>query len=302
MPMSVNRWAAGVLVASAVAALVAPHLHARDDGPVTWVDAASLVSPQLIEDATAMAQKNGAKTLLVRVREHGDSYFLNGLEPRPMALLSLPAFDPLAAIIASAHARGLAVHAWINVNLIAGTDVPLERGHVVYRHPEWLMVPRDIADELARLDMEGPEYLGRLTRYARSRPAEIEGLYLSPVTQAAVDYTTSVVRDIVTRYAVDGVYFDYLRYPGDDFDYSREALRAFGQSVTQFPDRWRRFRADRLTALLDALRAAVKTARPTAVVSVAVPADPVVAFTRYLQDWSGWMKKGLLDTTFSAPF
>jgi len=299
MVSSVARWAPGLVVASAVTlavtALAVPRLHARDEVRALWVVRTSLTSPQAIDDMVTAAQQSGFNTLLVQVRGRGDAYFLNGVEPRPASLSSQPAFDPLAVTITKGHARGLAVHAWINVNLVAGTDVPATRGHIAYRHPEWLMVPRQIADDLAALDPAGPEYLGRLTRFARARSAEIEGLYLSPATPAAVEYTTSVVRDIVQRYAVDGVHFDYLRYPSDDFDYSRETLRAFGQSVTRFPDRFRRFRADRLTALLTQLRKAVKIARPAAAVSVAVAPDPVEASAERLQDWSAWLNQGLMD-------
>jgi uncharacterized lipoprotein YddW (UPF0748 family) len=250
----------------------------------------------------ASAKQSGLNTLLVQVRGRGDAYFLNGVEPRPASLSSQPAFDPLADAVAKGHAGGLAVHAWLNVNLVAGLDVPAARAHIVYRHPEWLMVPRQIAGDLSALDSDGPEYLGRLMRYTRSQGADLEGLYLSPATPGAIEYTTGIVRDIVQRYAVDGVHFDYVRYPSDDFDYSREALRAFGQNPAKVPDRWRQFRADRLTALLTALRTAVKAARPAAAVSVAPAPDPAVASVRHLQDWNAWLTRGLLDVAFSAPF
>jgi uncharacterized lipoprotein YddW (UPF0748 family) len=277
---SAARWAPAIVVASAaalaVAALAAP-LSARDEVRALRVPRTGLTSPQAVDALVASAQQGGLNTLVVQVRALGDAYFLNGIEPRPIALYSQPAFDPLAEMIAKGHARGLAVHAWINVNLIAGTDVPAARAHVVYRHPEWLMVPRQIADDLATLDPAGPEYLGRLTRYARSRSPEIEGLYLSPATPGAIEYTTGIVRDIVQRYAVDGVHFDHLRYPNDDFDYGRETLRAFGQNVAKSPDRWRQFRADRLATLLAELRKAVKAARPSAVVTVDGAPDSALA-------------------------
>ena len=102
----------------------------------------------------------------------------------------LAAFDPLADAIAKAHEAGLRVHAWINVNLIASaTDLPAAREHVVYRHPEWLMVPRALAEDLSDVDPHSPGYIGRLARYARSQSAEIEGLYLSPVAAESVTYT-----------------------------------------------------------------------------------------------------------------
>ncbi len=211
--------------------------------------------------------------------------------------------------------------AWINVNLIAGaTELPSSREHLIYRHPEWLMVPRALADDLSRVDPRSPEYLGRLARYVRSRPTELEGLYLSPIPPAASAHTTAVVRDIAQRYEIDGVHFDYIRYPTQDFDYSRETVAAFRASVlpdlsladrrrydsrveagepiiyTQaFPERWRIFRTTRLTALLNGLRGAVKAVRPSALVTVAVTPDPREASAWYLQDWRGWIDHGLVD-------
>ncbi len=260
-----------------VVALAAP-LAARDDVRALWVPRTQLTSPQAVDALVASAKQNGSNTLIVQARALGDAYFLNGIEPRPISLYSQPAFDPLAEMIAKGHAQGLAVYAWINVALIAGTDVPAARAHLVYRHPEWLMVPRQIADDLAPLDPAGPEYLGRLTRYARSLAPEIEGLYLSPATPGAVEYTTAIVRDIVQRYAVDGVHFDHVRYPSDDFDYGRETLRAFGQNIAKSSDRWRQFRADRLATLVTELRKTVKAARPSAVVTVDGAPDSALAF------------------------
>src|SRR5215467_11319708 len=270
-----RRWAAGLAGLGLVVAfshLVS--LQARDEVRALWVVRTSLTSLQAIDEMVAAAQQSGFNTLLVQVRGLGDSYFLGGVEPRPAALAAQPAFDPLATAIAKGHERGLGVHAWINVNLVAGTDVPASRSHIAYRHPEWLMVPRALARDLSALDPTGPEYLGRLMRYARARAADLEGLYLSPTTAGAVDYTNSVVRDVVQRYPVDGVHLDYLRYPNEDFDYGRETVAAFRHSLAAglpavdvqrydarvtseplfytdaFREEWRVFRLDRLTALL----------------------------------------------------
>jgi len=282
--------------ATAVAAvLAAVPLRARDETRALSVLRTKLTSPHAVDEVVAGARTGGYTTLLVQIREYGDAYFLNGVEARPAAFDAQPTFDPLADIIAKGHASGLAVHAWINVNLVAGTEAPAARTHIVYRHPEWLMVPRQIAEDLLPLEADGPEYLGRVMRYARAHSDQIDGLYLSPSTPAAIEYTTSVVRDIAKRYAVDGVHLDHLRYPSDDFDYSRETLRAFGRNPAQAADAWRQFRADRLTALLTGLRTAVKTARPAASISVATDADPAVALLRHFQDRSLWVDRGLLD-------
>jgi len=308
------------LVAASTILLLSP-LHAQDEVRALWVVRTTLSSPAAVETMVQAAKTSGFNTLIVQVRGRGDSYFARGLEPQPAALAAQPTFDPLAVTIARAHEAGLQVHAWINVNLIAGAvDLPSARDHVVYRHPEWLMVPRALAADLAGVDARSPEYLGRLSRHARERSADIEGLYLSPVQSAAAAYTTSVVRDIAARYEIDGIHLDYIRYPTQDFDYSRDSISAFRTSVvgdlaaddrrrydarasggepliyTQaFPERWLAFRTARLTALLDRLREAVRSARPSAIISVAVKPDPAEAEARHFQDWRGWIDRGLVD-------
>src|ERR1700674_602098 len=107
-----------------------------------WVVRTSLSSPAAIEEMVTAARAGGFNTLLVQIRGRGDAYYLGGVEPRPAALISQPNFDPLATTLSKAHGAGLAVHAWINVNLVAGLDLPVAPAHIVYRHPEWLMVPR----------------------------------------------------------------------------------------------------------------------------------------------------------------
>jgi uncharacterized lipoprotein YddW (UPF0748 family) len=299
---------------------IAP-LQAQDEVRALWVVRTTLTSPAAVASMVDAAQAGGFNTLIVQVRGRGDAYFLGGVEPRPAALAAQPSFDPLAVTIARAHQAGLQVHAWINVNLVAGAaDRPAERDHVVYRHPEWLMVPRAIAEDVAGVDARSPEYVGRLLRYLRGRSNDVEGLYLSPIPAAAAAYTTSVVRDIASRYELDGVHFDYIRYPAQDFDFSHDAIAAFRASLSSdltpddrrrydarassgepliytqvFPERWRQFRTARLTALVDALHTAVRAVRPSAVVSVAVNPSPATAASQFLQDWRGWIDRGLVD-------
>lgn len=319
MPSARLRRAVAAIVATLIL-IIAP-ARAQDEVRALWVVRTTLASPAAVATMVASAKASGFNTLLVQVRGRGDAYFQHGLEPQPAALAARPDFDPLATTIERAHEAGLQVHAWVNVNLVAGaSDLPLAREHVIYRHPEWLMMPRALVDDLAGVDPHSPEYLGRLARYVRGQPAELEGLYVSPVSQAAADYTVAVVRDIAERYAIDGVHFDYIRYPNEDFDYSRDTLAAFRRSLAErviagdqrrwdaraaagepliytqaFPERWHAFRTDRLTALLTALGRAVKTSRPAAVVSVAVAPDPSEAAARRLQDWRDWLDRDLVD-------
>ncbi len=326
MAVSPRRFRCGLVLTAAVAAVAAvatmaaaPAVRTAPEVRALWVVRTTLTSRESIAAMVSAARASGFNTLLVQVRGRGDAYYAGGLEPRAPQLATAPTFDPLATTLALAHAAGLQVHAWINIGLIAGAaELPAARDHVIYRHPEWLMVPRGLASALAGTDPRSPEYLGRLARYVRSQPAELEGLYLSPVTAAAADYTVAVVSDIVDRYAVDGVHFDYVRFPTDDFDFSRGALAAFRSEVTglsaaerhrldarlpdeplayaqALPDRWHAFRRDRLTSLVVRLHDTVKSRGASAVVSAAVGPDPAESAARRLQDWRTWVDRGLLD-------
>ena len=285
-----------------------------------WVLRTSLTTRENIATLVRSARDSGFNTLLVQVRGRGDAYYLGSVEPRPADLLRQPTFDPLASVLEAGHAAGLRVHAWVNVNLISSaSDLPAAREHVVYRHAAWLMVPRDIAQELASIEPESPAYVGKLARWTRTQPAEIEGLYTSPIIPEAADYTHSIVRDLAHRYAVDGIHLDYARYPSERFDYSRPAIREFRTAVRgslpdamrrsldaeeavdlfaypdALPDQWRTFRIARMTALVSRLHATVKRERPQALVTAAVAPDMRDAYRHRLQDWKGWLEADLVD-------
>ena len=306
-----------VILALAAAAVAAGGAAREVRG--LWVVRTSLASPSSIAAMVAAARGAGINTLVVQVRGRGDAYYASRLEPRPPSLAAQPAsFDPLSAVLREAHARGLAVHAWVNVNLVADAgDPPADPRHIVNRHPEWLMVPIELASAIG--DPKGEGFVRTLASWTRSQSAAVEGLFASPIPSGAADHVTSVVRDLVTRYPVDGVHFDYVRYPGASFDYSREALRAFRDGVAgelprqdrqalerteranpliwtrMYPQRWEAFRRARLTALVRRLRAVVAARRPKAIVSAAVVPDPETAVAAKYQDWPHWAAAGLID-------
>lgn len=286
-----------------------------------WVLRTSLTSRQSITSLVRHARENGFNTLFVQVRGRGDAYYRGGLEPLPAALERQPdSYDPLAVVTESARAAGIQVHAWVNVNLVSSAvQLPTTRDHLVYRHPEWLMVPRDLAQELAAVPTDSPAYLGTLARWTRQQSADVEGLYTSPVHTAAGAHVEAVVRDLVKRYAIDGIHFDYARYPTERFDYSKAAIAEFraairpqlddtlrrtldaGTQVDLFaypdalPEAWRTFRVDRMTRLMTRLGHAARAERPALQVSVAAAPDRQEALDRRLQDWGTWLSAGIVD-------
>jgi uncharacterized lipoprotein YddW (UPF0748 family) len=285
-----------------------------------WVQRGSLASPASVITAVDMAKRGGFNTLIVQVRGRGDAFYDSRHEPRPALLAKQPlSFDPLAMMIERAHRADLKVHAWVNVNLVSDAEPPAARKHIVYAHPEWLMVPRPLAEDLGRMNPRDTQYLRRLSEYARARSDRVEGIFLSPIHKGAADHIVKVIGDIVARYDLDGIHLDYIRFPNDEFDYSTGALDEFRADVTSrltgaerreyatrargrplfytemFPQGWQDFRRARLTALLTRIRTTVKSRRPRAMLSAAVFPDANDAANRRFQNWGAWLDAGLLD-------
>jgi uncharacterized lipoprotein YddW (UPF0748 family) len=297
--------------------------HAKTSGEVRalWVLRSSLTTPANIQTLVRTASAQGFNTLLVQIRGRGDAYYVSTLEPRAAELVRQPAtFDPLATVIREAHAAGLRVHAWMNTDLVSSAvDLPLARNHIIYQHPEWLMVPREIAQDVAKLDPTNPGYVGKIARWSRAESEAVEGLYSSPINPAAAEHTFAVVTDVANRYDLDGIHLDYVRYPNDQFDYSRFAIAAFRASIRprlaaavraavdaqdaidlfaypdRFPTEWKEFRRDRLTSMVTHIAQTLRAEHPKMMLTMAVKPDAAEAADVRLQDWRRWLQTGLVD-------
>lgn len=104
-------------------------------------------------------------------------------------------FDFPAVLIRECHARGIAVHAWF-FDFAEGADA-----HVVRQHPEWLALDpqgRPTTAEVLR---------GRPYRLAWMCPARRPGY--------TDQWLIPVIEEFASRYDVDAIHHDYVRYPGD---------------------------------------------------------------------------------------
>jgi uncharacterized lipoprotein YddW (UPF0748 family) len=286
-----------------------------------WVVRTTLTSPEKIQQLVNAAADNGFNTLIVQVRGRGDAYYKSRVEPRAVELKAQPAsFDPLALTITEAHRRGLKVHAWINTNLLANLDaLPADPAHVYNRHPEWLAVPKPVAAELFKLRPRDPVYRLKIVEWSKANRGELEGVYTGPANPKVKDHIYNIWMDVLKRYPVDGLHFDYVRFASPDFDYSRMSLAAFEKwlqpqlspserralkdalkqnplaAAETFPAKFADFQRAQVTALVERIYRAVKKRRPEVLVSAAVFANDENAYTRRFQDWKRWLQMGILD-------
>lgn len=284
-----------------------------------WVVRGTLTEADRIRRMVADAADAGFNTLIVQVRGRGDAYYASRWEPRAEQVVR-PDFDPLALVIDEAHARGLAVHAWVNTHLVwSGENLPVSPEHVVNERPDWLAVPRALARELWRVEPHDPRFVAALRRYAAEHSDAVEGLYTSPSHPGAQERIYDVWMDLAERYELDGIHFDYVRFPSADFDYGRGALDRFRSWVSPrlsperlreldeayrsdpfaftdaLPGPWGEFRRAQITRLVERVYHGVKARRPDVLVSAAVFANVDDAYGARFQDWRAWLDAGILD-------
>jgi uncharacterized lipoprotein YddW (UPF0748 family) len=289
--------AVGLLVLAALPASATAPQELRG----LWVVRTALVSPQTVDAAVDDAAEGGFNALFVQVRGRGDAFYRSGLVPRSVLLERQPkGFDPLARLIARARARGLQVHAWVNVLLTGHFGQPLPRAHVLAVHPDWAMVPRSVA--MAAMVASGERRLRLIAEEARSE-GDVEGYYLSPAAPAVRDHLVRVVRELVHGYGLDGLHLDFVRYPGPTWDYSRAALEGFRRAIggtdlldapARNPAAWDDYRREVLTELVTRLADAARSERPGLILSAAVAPDEAQAVSQKFQDWPRWLETGVL--------
>ena len=286
-----------------------------------WVVRNTLTSPEKIHQMVERAKTAGFNTLIVQVRGRGDAYYRSRWEPRANELRDQPAeFDPLAVTIAEAHQRGLKVHAWLNTSLLANLDaLPDDPNHVFNKHPEWLAVPRPVAAELYQMAPTDPRYRQRIVEWSKANRGELEGVYTGPANSKVRDHIYRIWMDILKKYPVDGMHFDYIRLASPDFDYSRTSIENFHQwlkarltaaertslkaaqatdplaATEMFKEKFANFQREQITGLVQRIYREVKKQRPKVIVSAAVFANDENAYTRRFQDWRRWLQMGILD-------
>src|SRR5919204_3104207 len=224
-----------------------------------WVVRDKITTASAIDDLIEDAATRAIFDLVVQVRGRGDAYYRSELEPKAEAITE--DLDPLDRLIRYGGTAGIRVHAWANVYFVWSHPekrMPLDASHVVHRHPEWLLRP----DGVHALDPAGGK--------------DWEGIYADPANVDARAFTIGIFEDIVRRYRVESLHYDYVRYPQVTYAKSAEDHR-------------------HVTALVRESASRLRSARPSVVISAAVFPDPPVARDRVLQRWPEWAAEGLID-------
>jgi len=172
---------------------------------IDWPSKPGLSPEQQQAELTALldkAEQSKLNTLIFQVRSEGDamyesqakapeptSFWLTGESGAPLPKYDslgkkgVEKLDPLAFAVKEAHKRGIELHAWVNPFRARATD-----SHPVSKdHPSVTKAPTTFQ-------------AGTQT-------------WFNPGSKAAVQHTLDVIKDISTRYDVDGIHIDDYFYP-----------------------------------------------------------------------------------------
>lgn len=189
--------------------------------------------------------------------------------------------DPLELLIKEAHASGIRVHAWLNIlSLSANTDAPI-------------------------LKKYGSSILTRNLKSKRViEDYKIDDQYfLEPGDLNVRAELANMVEDLLRAYpGLDGIQFDYIRYPDRNPAYGYTAANAerFKQStglgrIDEDSGIWKEWKRKQVTELLNVLVRTAKAARPDITISATACAPYIRAYHEAYQDWPYWLNSGLVD-------
>ena len=157
---------------------------------INWPSRRGLSAAQQQAELDAMMDTTaelGFNAVFFQVRAEADAFYPSELEPWSRFLTGTqgqdPGYDPLAYAVEAAHARGLELHAWLNPYRAATNRTQAS-------------APSHVSNSLS----------GSVRNYGNFQ-------WLDPGDAAAEEHTLAVVRDVVSRYDVDGLHFDDYFYP-----------------------------------------------------------------------------------------
>lgn len=261
----------------------------------------TLTSRAGIEAVVAELAAADVDAVVAQVARRHDAYYDSGyLPPTPDPELE-QGLDVLATLIELARPHGIQVHAWVSVGPAiheAYADLTLPEGHV------WLEHGPDSSDSWMTVDVAGT----------------VSREHLDPGVPAVRDHAVAIVDDIASRYDVDGVHLDYVRYDGRQWGYNPAALARF-QEETGRSDRpaaddaeWVAWRTRQTQALVAEARRVLHEHRPGALLTAAViaggpgpSASPggfagTRAAAEMFQDWQAWLADGAVDAVFAMAY
>lgn len=273
---------------------VLPSSHVK----AIWITRFDYSTRADIEAALDNVTEAGFNTVLWQVRGNATAFYDSPFEPWAEQLGGVdPGFDPLAVAVEGARARGLSLHAWVNLMPAWwGDTAPSDPAQLYNARPDWMW-----------FDQFG----------ARQPLSDKFYVSVNPCLPDVREYLTDVVVDIARRYEVEGIHLDYARFPKEPpgtpkpgLDYPRDArtlalFQAFttldvtDEALTDpgIQAAWDLWRTQCVTKTIESIATDLAKLPHPPLLTAAVKAEPDGGLA-FHQDARTWTRQGLVGAVF----
>jgi len=264
-----------------------------------WLDRGTIVraggEKKLAELFDRLAQ-SGINTVFFETLNASYPIYPSQVAPQQNPLIR--GWDPLAVGVKLAHERGMELHAWV-WTFAAGNQrhnqiinvPPNYPGPVLAAHPDW-----------ANYDNKG-----NTIPLGQTKP------FFDPANPQVRQYLLKLFEEIVTKYQVDGLQLDYIRYPFQDpfagrtYGYGQAARSQFQQLTGVDPltisptqgelwQKWTEFRTQQVDSFVADVSKMLRQKRESLILSVAVfPLLERERIQKLQQHWEVWARRGDID-------
>ncbi|MCM8811437.1 MAG: family 10 glycosylhydrolase [Candidatus Omnitrophica bacterium] len=279
---------------------------------ITCLDPESpLNNPGQVEKLVSFAEQGKFKILFVQVYRADKAWFLSETadsSPYLEAREKAGGIDPLQELIDRAHGKGIEVHAWINTLTLSRN---FQSAFLKESGDEILT-----KDQYGNSAVKNEEALEAPYRYYEQE----NQLFLEPGDPRVKERVLRVVAELIRAYpTLDGIHFDYIRYPaappfipgsrfnavGLSYGYGERNVERFRQAhgfdphdVRGQADKallWDRWKREQITELLRECSRQIKASDPSKQVSCAVVPSFDRAYHAAGQDWGKWLEENIID-------
>jgi len=242
-----------------------------------------LESRQDIASLIAFAAQAHITMLFVQVYHSGQSWFPSRIVDDSWYKTCRKSVgeDPLALLIKEAHAQGIQVHAWLNVMSLGGN----KNAYFLKRYGTQILTQN-------------------LNPKTKLEDYKIDNQYfLEPGDPRVRNDLARVVAELTNRYPdLDGVQFDYIRYPDvhPHYGYTKINMERFKQvtgfkTIDEASTDWQDWRRNQVTEVLTTLVNTIQARHPKMQISTTGCMPYARAMYEAYQDWPLWISEGLTD-------
>lgn len=224
-------------------------------------------------------RKHGFNTVIPNVLWSGVAYYPSDLVPNSSIVAQDG--DQMKLIVKYGRENNMKIHAW----------------KVMFQFAENWLAPGTVVDPYLKAQRMQVDDKGKQTKA------------LTPCLAENVEYEVKAFEEVVTRYDIDGIHLDYIRFLGANVDYHPACQKPFEEwskeTVATWPKdvlkegklhaAYEKFKLELITQVMRTSYKRIKAINPKLQVSAAVFSNPTHAKQFVYQDWAAWIEEGIID-------